>query len=382
MATASIIPGVGINSTLVLGKLLYSVISLLRKLQQPLLIAYGPGQAQSEPILVTLPKLGLRLMFDNGDEQRLMLIEILSFEHLQFHHRAQLLNGDGPPTFKLVYNRIFGPTLPGRLDRAKGVYTLTYSGVALRFRVEAALLAKLEGLGTEQVLSRLNSWDRARDVLCVAVAIFQGPSYEAFQERMQVLAACDGVGVLVDILQGCATVDAGGKRHEIRIGVSLQHDVLRALGPPEGTFPHRRGRFHNYFRHGLDVLYSGGLVAKLVVHNGGVVDGLDFMRWAKCRWEFVAGRERCRPGPFGGLDAAFVAAAGARLGPVILNRSEQELSNDDDLAMMDDDECKKLDLLERLHEYKTWGQLRLYGMGRSVWEVVEESDLVSNVLVY
>lgn len=454
--TSPIVPGEGINNTLVLGQLLYHTISKLKELKQPLKIAYASHNYLHVPILATLPKLGVRLMFHSSQNQELALIEILSFSHLKFTYNGNFLNDIvfadaddlsvckqvAAPKLKEIYNKIFGPTFPGKLDLEKRTYVLSYPGIAFKFRIElrelAAKLANLED--QNDILSKLTNWDRAGDIPCESLAIFKGEDYATFL-RSQTLEmaekteientpadAADTAAiekVAFTLSTGTAQIlfqDPKKPPQTVQIGKTSQQDMLRILGPPDAYFNKFDSRllihkhlkvhvdansgsvykFHNYFRLGLDFLYNlnppnqrGGVLEKIIVHNGGVTESLDFMQWNKCNWEVRSapdGEKVDSSMYFDEFGAEFIAAIdNNKAGPVLLNRNESEITNDDDLEIVHVAESKQVLFqtasAESLgskpsNEFKTWGQLKLYGYSRCVWEVIESNNCVSCVTIY
>lgn len=427
MATP-IVPGLGIDS-LVLGQLLYNTIAKLKELEQPLKIAYAPKKYLQIPILVTLPKLGVRLMFRTNE---LVLIEVVDFSLLQLSYNGNCLNDivysndeesgpqkiATPPTLREIYNKIFGPTFPGKLDVAKRTYILSYPGIAFKFRIELQELAHTVSQMREKndVLSQLTNWHRGADITCVLLAIFKGEDYGAFHKLLKApLLRKDLVNkVSVTLSTGTAEFsfwDPKKTPETVRIGITTQQDMLRILGPPDAYFnkfdsrllihkhlkvtvgnPGSVYKFHNYFRLGLDFLYNlnaanqGGVLEKIIIHNGSVVESLDFMQWNSCNW--VVETEPKGPAVnssmyFDQFSLEFVAAINNhQTGPVLLNRNEA-LSNDDMEIVHVADKQVLLEAGELAkNEFKTWGQLRLYGYSRCIWEVIESNNCVSCVTVY
>lgn len=470
MSSAAIIPGEGVNRTLMLGNSLYHTISRLKELKQQLKIAYASQKYLEMPILVTLPNLGVRLMFESSRNQELVLIEVLNFEHLKLTYNGDLLNDiiyTNPseeelhtssgldafrdrkqvllPKLKEIYNKIFGPTYPGKLNLEKKTYVLCYPGIAFKFRIELReLLAKLANLSDKNdILSKLTNWDRAFDIPCESVAIFKGEDYDAFHRRLRETSrlekplpaqkatqlSIEKVSVLLE--NGAAEIKFVAENETppatIIIGKTTQQDILRLLGPPDAYFnkfdsrllihKHLKSvsldsensgsvhKFHNYFRHGVDFLYNlnppqqgGGMLEKIIIHNGGIAESLDFMQWNKCNWEIIAnadGQEKKVDSSmyFSEFSDDFLSAIkNDKAGPVLLNRNESEITNDDDLEIIQVQELDKQVLFSQSsselldskpsNEFKTWGQLKLYGYNRCIWEVIETNNCVSSVTIY
>jgi hypothetical protein len=114
----------------VLGASLHDILTRL-KAEPPnfpkLDLIYSPLQPVKDPVVLNLPKNGVRLRFD-GPEQRLRLIEVLDFSKskLSYHNNdvakptVQMPGGSQTPTeshpgpqFRHVYNKLLGPTFPG-----------------------------------------------------------------------------------------------------------------------------------------------------------------------------------------------------------------------------------------------------------------------------
>lgn len=459
MSSVAILPGQGINKSLVLGNSLYNTITKLNELNQRLKIAYSSENYLATPILVTLPDLGVRLMFESNDTQQLVLIEILNFDHMKLTYNGNLLNDilySTPsndeltsssgldllkdrkqvmlPKLKEIYHKIFGPTFPGELNLQKQTYTLSYPGIAFKFRLELReLVAKLSLLTNENdILSKLTNWDKAHEIPCESVAIFKGDDYRSFFKLLQKakvpqMADLAIEKVSVTLSDGTAKLKFKDQPPAtITIGKLTQQDILRLLGPPDGYFNKYDSRllihkhleaaqmtgpnsgfvhkFHNYFRHGMDFLYNlnpphqgGGVLEKIVLHNGGIADSLDFMQWNKCNWEMRALAETDEvvnsSMAFYEFSRDFLEEIDHdKTGPVCLNRNESEITNFDDLEVIYAQDLDKQVLFAQLllslvdskpsNEYKTWGQLSLYGCKRCIWEIIETNNCVSRVTIY
>ena len=144
-----------------------------------------------------LPVNGFRLRFD-GPDQRLRLIEVLDFSKTSLVYKEldlvklpgktepplkQTPSGSVGPPFRHVYDRLFGPTFPGVYVAAsdenegkKGVYILSYPGVAFTFPLQRATWSS-----EEDFVSVLSS----SAVVASSMAIFEGQSWpEASQDLM------------------------------------------------------------------------------------------------------------------------------------------------------------------------------------------------------
>lgn len=192
--------------------------------------------------------------------------------------------GDSPLTFSTVY-RVLGPTFPGRLDD-QGIYWLTYPGLALAFPVPKAFhsqYAQSEELplelpdGTTPVVSALR---------------LHHPSCDPFSYQLP-------GGALEEVqLRPAEGLHFPSTELTIRYGASPQ-EVQTELGPPDricykpGVPPVVAGAevateqlhdyFYNYFRLGLDILFSGHRhEAKKFVTHANFPGHRDFNQYSKC----------------------------------------------------------------------------------------------------
>lgn len=472
MSSAEIFPSESLNKTLILGNLLYHTVTKLREQRQRMEISYSPKKYLDIPLLMSLPKLGVRLMFDVKGTQPLRLIEVLNFDHLKLLYKGHYLNdivyhtpsdeelvlGSSeqelmhlhnkkhvlPPTLKEIYNKIFGPTFPGELHLSSNSYILSYPGIAFRFFIHLEeLRTRISALTDKNlILSKLTNWETATDIPCVSVAIFEGEDYPSFIAKLQ--QNCRGLPQPADVVHTSdlaienikVTLNTGKAeflfhaRNQkstavLEIGKSTQQDVLRLLGPPDSYFnkfdsrllihKHLRPgsgtspslcsvyKFHNYFRHGVDFLYNlnpdnghGGVLEKMVLHNGGNVKSLDFLHWNKCNWTLQTTADIDSPLVssemyFREFSTDFLSQIQSENSePVLLNRGDSDNADDYDLELVSSEEFKNgngaglPDLLDSTgsRHVKTWGQLRLHGYQRCILEVNESNDCVSCVTIY
>lgn len=348
------------------------------------------------------------------------------------------------PCLKVIYNKIFGPTYPGVLNLEKKSYVLSYPGISFKFEIRLKeLLAKLASIeDNNQILSKIANWDVAPDIPCVSLAIFRGKDITSFVQSLRTGLTEKGNAELdraISVEKFKVRLEPGeidvfyppvgentGKKETLKLGVSTQQDALRVLGPPDAYFnkfdsrllihkhlktakaPSERAgavyKFHNYFRLGIDLLYNlnpndkvGGVLEKIILHNGGIAESLDFMQWNKCNWEISwdskTGSKVDSSMYFHEFDKTFLLEIGnGKTAPVMLNRNESEITRDEDLEILHVTDNGKLDLTQTLsndsigskpsNEFKTWGQSRLYGYDRCIWEVIEANNCVSNVTIY
>ncbi|KAH0543105.1 hypothetical protein FGG08_002531 [Glutinoglossum americanum] len=122
-------------------------------------ISYSSVRPIDTPILLGLPANGIRLRFD-GPDQRLRLIEVLDFSKSRLSYKnieivkpsslgtaitAPQSSVSSRPSFRHVYNRLFGPTFPGEYipsssqdGEAAGTYILSYPGIAFTFSIQSS----------------------------------------------------------------------------------------------------------------------------------------------------------------------------------------------------------------------------------------------------
>lgn len=369
---------------------------------------------------------------------------------------------------KQIYNQTFGPTYPGKLSKNSDYYTLSYPGISFKFKINLnELISKLIGLGTNvnanNILSKLLNWDKNSDIACESLSIFLGSSWENFYETLQrslldnkrttkpgnkaSSCAIHISKLLVNLKLGIiklifeATSDKNQpKEHVIKIGETTQQEILNILGSPDDYFNKFDSRllihnhlsksfkidlhdnsiykFHNYFRFGLDFLYdlnsskskSTGVLKKLIIHNGGIIESLDFMKWNKCNWQLISGQNSDIAHPFElqdddiSIDSSMYfndippeffnkIEGNTNLRPVLLNRNETEFI-DNDLDIINPDEVSENNntILEKhpsrdsvtgdTSKTKTWGQSKLYGCHRCIWEVVESNGCITCVTIF
>jgi len=184
----------------VLGASLHDILTWLKSRPQTypsIELSYSPSQPTSAPVALWLPANGLRLRFDGAD-QRLRLIEVLDFTKTQLTYKnnevikvssspnvSALSASKGPtgPTFRHVYKRLIGPAFAGEFippppeeDAAKGLYILSYPGIAFSFPVlcsafapKADFVSLLSSSAAEPAVTMAlfngSSWADTRDTL-------------------------------------------------------------------------------------------------------------------------------------------------------------------------------------------------------------------------
>lgn len=185
-------PGRGLG-WIMLGASLHAILTRLKSQPQlyPLDLAYSPSEPLLDPVVLTLPDCGLRLHFD-GPDQRLRLIEILDFSKASFSYKstelvrrptsstASMAEPVLGPSFKHLYNRMFGPSYPGeyippRSGETSGTYVLSWPGLAARFSIKhgswsdkadfVALLSSVASPAVSLAIFSGSSWADARSTL-------------------------------------------------------------------------------------------------------------------------------------------------------------------------------------------------------------------------
>ncbi|CUM65683.1 uncharacterized protein PRCAT00003331001 [Priceomyces carsonii] len=476
-----LIPGEGIGNSLRLGQTMYSVVKRFDRFNYKMIISYSEEDYLNTPIIVHLPTLGIRLLFENSGSQNLLLIELLSFEHLKIFYNGLALNDISvssqdntfvggqdnssqsrnslisaeerllneieaikkvtPPTLKLIYNKIFGPTYPGKLCKESKYYILSYPGVSFKFKIKLPELSQRiskVSSNENQILSKLLNWDRSEDVSAESISVFEGNSWDDFHSKLKTGQAKvennDNIKKLkINLRLGTIRICfENGREFLLELGKTTQQAVLNVLGPPEDYFNKFDSRllihnhlsksfnlsdatsnssvwkFHNYFGYGLDFLYDlndassaheTGILKKVIIHNGGIAESLDFMKWNRCNWELIDDTSD----DFGKIDSTMyfsdiqdffsrknTSPSSAR--PVLLNRNESEfIDNDLDIINLDEvdsnnslseQKSASSSSINSNSRIKTWGQSKLYGCDRCIWEVIDSNGCISSVTIY
>ncbi|KAI5958584.1 hypothetical protein KGF57_002429 [Candida theae] len=353
------------------------------------------------------------------------------------------------PSFQLIYNKLFGPTYPGVFNKTNKSYILSYPGIAFKYKiVNEELCHRLNEESSELMLDTLINWDdNPNDIVCNSIAIFRGKTWKEYRanksDQVPISQNCCSK-FAVDLDTGVIKVSDKGT---IEIGKSTQQDVIDILGPPDDRFNKHDSRllihnylsddsleeegqkggggaddggngdgqarkdfknckFHNYYKLGVDILYdlqkplqcgtsgSGALysvVNKVVLHNGGIVEDLSFMKWNRCNWTIKSSRFEDPINStmyFDNLPAGFKS-----LTPVFLNRYESEFIDNDldviDIPYMDtDNDSKKQKQKSLVHhkrnsaKLKRWGQSKLYGLQGCIVEVLNSNGCISSITIY
>ncbi|KAK5943735.1 hypothetical protein PMZ80_004744 [Knufia obscura] len=178
-----------------LGASLHAILTRLKsqpQLYPQIYLAYSTAEPVLDPIVLNLPANGLRLRFD-GPDQRLRLIEIIDFSKSSFTYKSQdLVRRTGNsnevvsdpvpgPSFKHLYNRLFGPSYPGEYippssGESQGTYVLSWPGLAARFAIKhkswsekadfvSLLSSSVASPATSLAIFSGSSWPEARESL-------------------------------------------------------------------------------------------------------------------------------------------------------------------------------------------------------------------------
>src|SRR5690606_32849432 len=110
-----------------------------------------------------------------GTEQRHRLIEVLYYNKCRLVYNShELCRNEARPTFKSIYNKIFGPTFSGESLPEQGLYVLSYPGVAFSFPIadwvgevntDTFLRAHVQLPSTSMAIYDGETWAEARDSL-------------------------------------------------------------------------------------------------------------------------------------------------------------------------------------------------------------------------
>lgn len=214
-----------------LGSSLYDVVNRYSKTgDSSLRIIYSKEQFFETPIIVYLKNLGLRLVFEPIG-QKLEFIEVVDFSLLRFTYDANstsyTLNRNGSePVFKDVYNKIFGPTLPGYLTK-QGKYVLSYPGIAFLFGLPEEVVSTFKGRNEVSDKQKLINTLSASCITCQSLIVYN-----------HLLLGGEGPGVSWDKYyeQFCKTLFPTTKivQHKLERALLLkQNNFVDAAGEPK-----------------------------------------------------------------------------------------------------------------------------------------------------
>lgn len=272
-------PGRGLG-WITLGASLHAILTRLKsqpQLHPHLDLAYSASEPVLDPIVLSLPDTGLRLRFD-GPDQRLRLIEIIDFSRATFTYKSTELvrrttSSTDPvpesvsgPSFKHLYNRMFGPSYPGEYippssNDPSGIYVLSWPGLAARFSIKH------------------KSWSDKADFVAllssaaspaVSIAVFAGSSWSDVRSTLYTkrphlprslalsTKAADGIADEIEevVIHGEGRVELFRRSSNpltIILGETAPQDLVAELGPPDAIF-RKSGS-------GLSI-HAGGMPAK------------------------------------------------------------------------------------------------------------------------
>ncbi|KAK2068277.1 hypothetical protein P8C59_002925 [Phyllachora maydis] len=275
--TAQLHPGRALGY-LVLGASLHDILTRVKAEPQQfpkINVTYSRTDPVRDRVLVDLPANGLRLQFD-GPEQRLRLVEVLDFSKNHIYLKpandkerdlvrpASIVSGLGTspqpaenacsgPTFRHIYQRFLGPTydgeyIPDKTDPRKGLYVLSYPGVAFTFS-----MPRYEYSSDKDVVSLLSSSSNPR--VPKSMAVFSGASWAQARPSLytEVLPsiksfiplAAKGKDACPDEVS-LVKIHGGGKLQLFRrwtnnatwitLGETSPQQLVAELGPPDAIY--------------------------------------------------------------------------------------------------------------------------------------------------
>lgn len=233
-------------------------------------LSYSSSEPILHPVVVHLPWNGVRLRFD-GPDQRLRLIEILDFSIVALTYKNMDLvkrpkpSEDGKPlsesnpgpTFRHVYNRVFGPAyegeyIPPKSGHATGTYVLSYPGLAFSFPVkhkswssEADFVSVLSSSGTSPATSMAvfsgSSWPEARSHLYEALPALPrntalvGKTADSVPAEVEEIKLY-GAGCIEYVRRNCPSV-------LVTLNQTTAQDLVADFGPPDAIYRKNDNRF-------------------------------------------------------------------------------------------------------------------------------------------
>ncbi|OAL19065.1 hypothetical protein AYO22_10013 [Fonsecaea multimorphosa] len=233
------------------------------KIYPNLELSYSDSEPITQPVVLSLPSNGLRLRFD-GPDQRLRLIEVLDFSLSSFVYKntdlvrrvkgsdeiGQDEGSSSGPTFRHVYNRLFGPTYAGEYiapdsGLSEGTYVLSYPGLAFTFPVKhqawsekvdfvSILSSNATGSAKSMAIFAGSSWTEARSSLYTRPPTYPrsptlvGKSVEAVPDEIEEVRVFGG-GRL-ELLRRASPPMA------ITLSETTPQDLVAELGPPDAIY--------------------------------------------------------------------------------------------------------------------------------------------------
>lgn len=210
-------------------------------------------------MILQLPSNGLRLQFD-GPDQRLRLIEILDFSKIALVYKNQEVvkssKASEPPTspagpsFRHVYNRLFGPSYPGEYIPPSGrspygTYVLSYPGVAFSFPLQhsswsdqcdfvALLSSSAASPAVSMAIFQGPSWPETRNSLFTALP--QYPRSPAVISKNRDAAADEVEEIKVLGAGKIELTRRSSPPFYITLSETTPQDLIAELGPPDAIY--------------------------------------------------------------------------------------------------------------------------------------------------
>lgn len=248
-----------------LGASLHNVLTRLKSHPQtyPAIdLAYSSTDPLRSPVVLHLPSNGLRLRFD-GPDQRLRLIEVLDFSLVNLLYKGQDIfkgskSAEQPtsfqgPSFRHVYNRLFGPSYPGeyippaeQADRSPyGTYVLSYPGIAFSFPLQhsawseqcdfvALLSSSAAQPATSMSIFQGSSWPKVRATIFTQQPQYPRSSAVASKSRDSFADEVEEFHIL-----GAGKLEAHrrtGPPISIMLGETSPQDLIAEFGPPDAIY--------------------------------------------------------------------------------------------------------------------------------------------------
>lgn len=216
-------------------------------------VRYSQTAPLETPIIVNLPRNGIRLRFD-GAEQRLRCIEVTEFSRSNITYKGTKLGktqdsetaSAGPP-FRRLY-QILGATFPGEYvappkGEYLGTYVLSWPGVAFSFPIQQSawsptkdhvslLGSQAAGPALHMVLFEGKSWPE----MCAKLFVYE-PTSPRHLGIAGELSPADveyaSLAVTGDVLLH-RKLPAGD--FLIRLNETTPQDLISELGPPDATY--------------------------------------------------------------------------------------------------------------------------------------------------
>ena len=230
-------------------------------------VSFSPDEPLVAPVILNLPKNGIRLRFD-GPDQRLRLLEVLNFTKIPLQYKnmdivkisehSEVSAGSRPsskgtgPAFRQIYHKLFGPTFPGeylppdsQAPSSTGTYILSYPGLAFSFSLQPSAwsasadfvsLLSSSAASPAQSLAIFNgsSWKEVRQELYTRPC--QHPRSLALSGRIR-----EGIPDEVELIKICGSgrlelLRRSSKLFRLILGETTPQDLVAELGPPDAIY--------------------------------------------------------------------------------------------------------------------------------------------------